>query len=337
MYFATNSTRPATPSPRSLSASRSRLRAGARWGSRLGFMGNDGEILAQMFAGQTGAPAAANVQNVVAQAMSNGLLYTAENCSGVPASSNILGTTLQAGGAVALKIAPATGPAAPFLLIAGGVMQLFGAIFGHHAAKVKQEQQIICAVVAGCNDTFTTIDQLVQTGQISAQQASQALDGMFAQLTQQVQPILKQDKDHCNAACFILAEARGVIAKKKDQYSRIPPANAPAGSYQLSCRNMAVNGDTLNAECQDRNGNWIATSLSQLSTCAAIDNVNGQLQCTVPRVAQALLPANAPPGAAVPQAASSSVDLVNSLAASTGMPSWALWGAGALLLWKVLG
>jgi len=299
-------------------------------------LGNDGEIIRDLFAGQSGAPAAGNVQAVVAQAMTNGLLYTAENCSGVPASSNILGSSLQKGGQIAVKIAPMTGIAAPFVLIAGGVMQIFGAIFGHHAAKVVQEQQIICAVVAGCNDTFTSIDQLVQTGQISPAQGSQALDGMFDQLTKQVQPILKQDKDHCNAACFILAEARGVIAKKKDQYSRIPPANAPAGSYVQSCRNMVVNGDVLNAECQDAQNNWHPTSISSLSTCAAIDNVNGQLKCTV-QGTQAPTAVSVQPGAAaVPSQISSPADLINTLAASTGMPSWAIWGVGALVVWKLL-
>ena len=280
-------------------------------------LGDDTSILNQVFAGQTGAPAAPLVQQTVQQAMSQGLLWTKEDCTGIPASSNVLGTSLSAAGGVAIKIAPGTGPAAPFVLAAGGVMELFGALFGHHAAKVKQEQQIICAVVAAANDTFTSIDQLVQTGQISPQQGSQALDGMYGQFQQQVQGILKMDSGHCNAACFILQEAKGVIAKKKEQYAQVMPANAPAGSYQLTCRNVVVNGDLLTAECRDRNGNWQTTSLPAISACNGIMNNNGQLQCQ----------AAATPGS----------NPVAALSSSFGVPSWAVWGIGGLVAAKVFG
>ncbi|HLW53237.1 MAG TPA: hypothetical protein VKW06_10380 [Candidatus Angelobacter sp.] len=316
--------------------------------ARLSGLGDDASILAQVFQGQSGSPAAPLVQQTVQTAMSQGQLWTKEDCSGIPASSNLLGVSLSAGGGVAMKLAPLTGPAAPFVLLAGGVMELFGALFGHHAAKVRQEQQIICAVVAACNDTFNTIDQLVQSGQISGQQASQALDALYSQLLQNVQPILKQDSGHCNAACFILAEARGVIGKRKDQYSRMVPANAPPGSYQQSCRNMVVNGDTLSAQCQDTSGNWQQTSLPSIAACAGgeISNINGQLRCCDPNrpagstvcnpysAAGSAAPGSAAPGA--PAVVSSIADYVNQISASIGVPAVALWGIGALLLVKLL-
>src|SRR5579864_5242319 len=294
--------------------------------ARLSGLGDDASILAQVFQGQSGSPAAPLVQQTVQTAMSQGQLWTKEDCSGIPASSNLLGVSLSA----------------------GGVMELFGALFGHHAAKVRQEQQIICAVVAACNDTFNTIDQLVQSGQISGQQASQALDALYSQLLQNVQPILKQDSGHCNAACFILAEARGVIGKRKDQYSRMVPANAPPGSYQQSCRNMVVNGDTLSAQCQDTSGNWQQTSLPSIAACAGgeISNINGQLRCCDPNrpagstvcnpysAAGSAAPGSAAPGA--PAVVSSIADYVNQISASIGVPAVALWGIGALLLVKLL-
>ncbi len=306
-------------------------------------------ILDQVFAGQSGAPAAPLVQQTVQQAIDQGQLWTKENCSGIPASSNMLSVGLAAGGSVAMKIAPMTGPAAPFVLVAAGVMQLFGALFGHHAAKVKQEQQIICAVVAACNDTFNSIDQLFQSGQISPAQASQALDGMYTQLQQNVQPILKQDSGNCNAACFILAEARGVIAKKKQLYQM---AAMPGGTWQQSCRNPVVNGDQLTAECENLQRAWGPTTLPSIAACVpgSIYNANGILGCQ-PQPQPVQTPAQTSPGSGAPTNGSQPpasvvtsasalpstiADYVNNFATQFGVPSWAIWGLGALLLVKVI-
>jgi CVNH domain len=336
MYYATNSPLSRTPQPR--------LRSSARYGPRRGIgLGADWEILRDAFAGQTGAPAAGNVQAVALQAMTTGNLYTSEDCSGVSGPSTAQLVTKFGGiassiASKAITFAGVTGPAAPIVAAVGGAIAVFGAIFNHHAAKVQQEKQIICAVVQAINDSLSVIDQAFQQGVINAQGASGSLDQLYSDLQKNVQPILKQDATHCNAACFILAEARAVIGKKKDQYMRVPPPNAPAGSYQQSCRNMVVNGDTLTAECQDKQGAWQSTSLSPLSTCAVIDNVNGQLQCTQAGVAPSLSPASSQPGA-IPDLSqiSSPVDLVNSLASSSGMPSWAIWAIGGLVAWKLLG
>ena len=219
------------------STGRSRSRS-LRSGSGLGAV-PDSTLLAQVFAGQSGAPASSLVQQTVQQAMAQGSLWTKENCTGiVTPGSQIASAVLTTGGGIAMKLASVGGalaatPAAPFILAAAGVAELFGAIFGHHAAKVKQEQQIICAVVQSVNDTLSAMDQLVTSGQVPPQQAMQALDAIYPQIQQSVSPILKQDSSHCNAACFILAEARGVIAKKKAQYQDLippPPPPSPANS-----------------------------------------------------------------------------------------------------------
>lgn len=333
MYYATNSV-PSRTQP-------SRLRSSARFGPRRGIgLGADWEILRDAFAGQSGAPAAGNVQAVVLQAMTTGNLFTSEDCSGAPQGASTAQLVTKFGGIAtsiaskAITFAGVTGPAAPIVAAIGGAIAVFGAIFSHHAAKVQQEKQIICAVVQAINDSLSVIDQAFQQGVINAQGAAGSLDQLYSDLQKNVQPILKQDASHCNAACFILAEARGVIGKKKDQYARVPPANAPAGSYQQSCRNMVVNGDTLTAECQDKQGAWKSTSLSPLSTCAVIDNVDGQLQCTQAGVP----PVSSQPGAAPDLSQiSSPLDLVNSLASSAGMPSWAIWAIGGLVAWKLLG
>ena len=55
----------------------------------------------------------------------------------------------------------------------------------------------------------------------------------------------------------------------------------PPGSYQQTCRNVGVRGDTLYADCQDANRNWQRTQLNDYNRCPGeIQNLNGSLQCT---------------------------------------------------------
>jgi hypothetical protein len=324
---------------------------------RRGFLGQltDQDILTQVFAGQSGSPAADNVRQVVQTAVDQGALYTAENCSGIVGPStaqlvtNYAGVGAGAAGSIgsALAIAGiATGPLMPIVALAGGIISLFGAIFGAHAAKVKQEQQIICAVVQSVNDSLSVIDQAVRQGQLSPAQANGSLDQMYSELKQAVQPILKQDSGHCNAACFILAEARGVIIKRKDLYSRIMPAGAPAGSWQQTCRNVVVNGDTFTAECEDTAGNWDPTSIPSIAACsgAEIANINGVLKCCDPNrpagstvcnpwtPATAAVSASGAPIVDPSSLVSQAENLVASAASSTGLPAWGIWAGVGLLL-----
>lgn len=55
----------------------------------------------------------------------------------------------------------------------------------------------------------------------------------------------------------------------------------PSGSYQQTCRNIAVRGNSLYAECQDTDRHWRSTQLADYQRCNGdIQNLNGNLQCT---------------------------------------------------------
>jgi hypothetical protein len=56
----------------------------------------------------------------------------------------------------------------------------------------------------------------------------------------------------------------------------------PAGSYAQTCRDISVNGSTLEATCQQRNSdNWTRTALQNFNQCTSgIENIDGQLECT---------------------------------------------------------
>ena len=54
----------------------------------------------------------------------------------------------------------------------------------------------------------------------------------------------------------------------------------PPGSYKESCQNIRVQGETLYATCQKRNGGWHDTSLNDFDDCRSpIFNRNGHLGC----------------------------------------------------------
>ena len=61
------------------------------------------------------------------------------------------------------------------------------------------------------------------------------------------------------------------------------PASAqglPNGSYMQTCRNVAVHGDRLLADCRRTDGSWARTALQNVDHCAGdIGNMNGQLAC----------------------------------------------------------
>ncbi|MEI9888940.1 MAG: CVNH domain-containing protein [Rhizomicrobium sp.] len=57
--------------------------------------------------------------------------------------------------------------------------------------------------------------------------------------------------------------------------------DAPRGSYEASCVNIRMDGYTLRATCQRRNGSWRWTELYDAYDCdGRIANTNGQLVCT---------------------------------------------------------
>lgn len=262
---------------------------------------SDASILAQVFSGYPSAAAAQRVQKTAQQAMDQGALWTTENCAGIvgPSTAQLVtkgaGLATSAAGSIGTSLAIAgiaTGPLMPIVALAGGIISVFSSIFGAHAAKVKQEQQIICAVVQSVNDSLTVLDQAVQQGQLTVQQASGSLDQLYTELQQNVQPILKQDGGNCNAACYILAEARAVIAKRKANYPCMAPPPPPPPPPPPAPAPVATTTP--------------GTAANSSSSPAPVLN---------------------------PQSIG---DYVTNLSASLGLPSWAIWAAGALLLVKVI-
>jgi len=177
--------------------------------------------------------------------MSPAYLPGTGDCAGValglPKASIVKGAG--AAGSLLLKMGAAS--ANPILLGVGAAAEIasivFGAIFGHHAKAVAKERSILCAAVPAANQTLVAVDEAVEQGLFSPQNAIDALRTMVAQFGQQVAAI-QHGADptvagECNAACLMFSELRAIVARKVSQYQDML-AQPPAGGAAQSIASM---------------------------------------------------------------------------------------------------
>jgi CVNH domain len=55
--------------------------------------------------------------------------------------------------------------------------------------------------------------------------------------------------------------------------------NGPRGTFSQTCQDIHLNGDTVQASCQKKNGKMKNTSLRNYQQCRDIENDNGKLRC----------------------------------------------------------
>jgi hypothetical protein len=176
------------------------------------------------------------------QALTAGAGFTTAYMPGTPACGGSGGPSLlkpaltSTVGGLALKFAPqafAAGPIVGGIVLAiGAIGEVFGAIFGHHAAAIKREQSILCAAVPAANQSLQIIDEAVQNGQASPQDAIAALDNVVTGFRQAVASIIKGSDPtsggECNAACENLSELRAFVLVKQSLYQDLVDQQAAA-------------------------------------------------------------------------------------------------------------
>jgi hypothetical protein len=220
------------------------------------------------------------------------------SCAGGTSNVSFKPAILSVAGGVALKLAPATGPAAPFVALGGALAGLFGAIFGKHAAAVAKEQQVICASVPAANDSLLAIDQAVQNGTITPQTGQAALTQLVSEFSQNVASIIKMSPSQCNAACVWTKMLKAIVAEKQSQYQDLiaqQAAQAAAAAAQQAAATAAA----------QQTVQQIATNPVQAITSAA-SSVLAPVETAATQVST-----------------------------STGIPTWALYGAAGFLLYKL--
>ena len=88
--------------------------------------------------------------------------------------------------------------------------------------------------------------------------------------------------DYVRQCSSPIANDNGSLVCGRDRYgyNREWQGGVPDGTYALTCRNIRVYGNTLEAECQREDGSWRRSSLDHVGQCTsppAIDN--GYLVC----------------------------------------------------------
>ena len=160
---------------------------------------------------------------------------TASECSAATGGGSKTGAIEAASGAAVMKIAAATGPAAPFVAIGGAILSLIGMIGAHHAAAVQNEQTILCQAVPATNAALAQVMQDVQSGTYSAAQGAQYLQQIQSAFNSAVQPITKS----CNEACGLSKELAAIVIAMTQQLSTISVSSGGSALAASSSSSMA--------------------------------------------------------------------------------------------------
>jgi len=136
------------------------------------------------------------------------------DCSAVNGSGMLKPAITATAGGLALKFSGVAGPAAPAVMAVGALLEVFGAIFAHHAAAVQKEQSTLCAAVPAANQALQVIAEAVTSGAATPQQAIAALQAMPGQFRSEVGAIYKD----CNAACVMYEELSAICLVQASQY-----------------------------------------------------------------------------------------------------------------------
>jgi hypothetical protein len=78
-----------------------------------------------------------------------------------------------------------------------------------------------------------------------------------------------------------IANDNGVLSCRRDNDGD-DEYTVPAGSWRATCRDYRVSRNVLFAECRDRVGRWVETSVNLRGCRQGLANVNGRLVCIVP-------------------------------------------------------
>ena len=154
----------------------------------------------------------------------------------------------------------------------GMVVAVLSIIFAHHAAAVRQEQQLECTGTQAANNAMNVIAEGVASGQIKPADAVTALNSIYSQYQKIVAPSFGTSP-WCNANCELEIVMLGMVLYWQAQYQAMADQQAAAAA---------------------------ASAATAAGVTAPVTNA------------------------------------VSSVAASTGLPSWAIYLLGGLLVYQLV-
>jgi hypothetical protein len=185
------------------------------------------------------------VYNDILQAAQNGnfVAFNPTGCTGIqPSGAQLALVGASAGSSaakLALTLAGVAGPAGLIVAGIGAAINIFGALFSHHAQAVALEQKTVCAAVPAASDSITAITQAVQNGTVPPQTGIQMLQNLQAQFSQQVAPIIKNNSSQCNAACVWVKMLQAIVAELSSQFQDMANAQQAQAQSQAAAAQQA--------------------------------------------------------------------------------------------------
>lgn len=118
----------------------------------------------------------------------------------------------------------ATGPGAIIVAGIAAAINIFGALFAHHAQAVQKEQQAICASVPAAIDGLNAIEQAVSDGTISPSDGIAMLRNLQQQFLQTISGVTKNSSSACNAGCVWTKMLNAIVLQKTSQWQDMAAA-----------------------------------------------------------------------------------------------------------------
>lgn len=151
--------------------------------------------------------------------------------------------------------------AASAIPVAGAVIAGVAAVIGivetimaHHAAAVKQEQQLGCAAISGWNNSLDVLEQAVANGQMQPGDAAAAMDSLYSKVEGFLAPS-DSHSPYCSAVCELLIGMHAIALYKKSQFEAMPAIAGSGGDvfsqglnvggFQLSPMMLLIGGGIL--------------------------------------------------------------------------------------------
>lgn len=167
--------------------------------------------------------------NDILQAAQTGnfVSFNPSGCSNAPSGAAIKAAVTASGAAIAGKVAVVLPPPAD-VIVAGvaAALNVFGALFSHHAQAVAKEQQVVCAAVPAASDALIAIEQAVANGTVSPADGITMLQNLQQSFAGQVSSIIKNNSTQCNAACMWVKQLGAIVAELSSQYQDLAAQQA---------------------------------------------------------------------------------------------------------------
>jgi len=169
------------------------------------------------------------VSNVQLAQMSTGLALTGINVAAVLSST------------VAASIGTILGP---LTMGVSAIIGLFPLIFGHHAAAVKKERSVLCPAFAAANNYLQVIQQGVDTGACTPQDAIAALESLQSDFRSTIASVTQDSGSTCNEGCLLNHGLAAIVDVKSSEYQDL--ITAAAVGTAAATPNQVVTASTPN-------------------------------------------------------------------------------------------